>query len=94
MNATFEAVGALRIDDRRFAIYGNILTGELTRGQSVAIPFNGSVSMTLKIDSIEYMDRLQDRTAYVALTFHKLDDETVELLESFNIGGETLDINA
>ena len=88
----FEAIGALKINDRRYAIYGNILTGEISRGQSVAIPLNGSVSVTLDIDSVEYMDRIHEKTSYVAITFLKLDNETVDLLEALDIGNEILNI--
>jgi len=92
MDSTFESVGTVKIDDRRFAIYGNIISGEISGGQSVAIPLNASASITLEIDSVEFLDRIRDKTSYIALTFHKLDTETVELLESLNISNETLKI--
>ena len=93
MGATFESIGTLRIDHRRYAIFGNILAGELASGQTVAIPLNESTSLTLKTDSVEFVDWIADKTSYVALTFHKLDSETVDLLESLSIGNETLAIS-
>ena len=92
MDSTFESVGTVKIDDRRFAIYGNILSGEVSGGQSVTIPLNASTSITLEIDSIEFLDQIRDNTSYVALAFHKLDADTVELLEQLNICNEALEI--
>ena len=92
MNATFEAIDTLIIEGRGFVIYGNILAGEIQSGQTVAIRFNSSISMTLEIDSIEYIDIGRDKKSYVALSFAKLDDETIDLLKSLKIGNETLEI--
>ena len=93
MAATFESIGSLRIDDSRFAIYGNILSGKLSSGQTVVIPLNGSKSITLRIDSIEFLDRIRENISYVALTFHKLDGETVDLLKSHNLANAMLEIS-
>ena len=92
MSAVFEAVGTLKIDDRRFAIFGDILNGNVLRGQTVEIPLNKSVSITLDIDSVEFLDLVPEKQSYVALTFRKLDEATIELLESLDIRNEPLEI--
>ena len=85
MESQFQAAGTIKIDDRRFTIFGQILIGEISPKQYARIPLGDDSEISLQIDYVEFMDRIRERISHVSLVFNKLDDTLVEMIESANI---------
>ena len=94
METKFLAVGSIKIDERRYAIYGRILTGEIGTGLYAKIPLGSESELTLQIDSVEYMDRIREKVSYEAIVFNKLDPTLIEMIETADIANKTLEISA
>ncbi len=94
--ARFHVKGTFQLDGDgpRAVIYGDVVEGTIREGMSVQIPFNGSLSMAARIEAIEFLDNVSERISHVGLVLdvEELAQEEVELIQSLNIGGETLEI--
>ena len=96
MNAKFKAKGTtiLHKGEIRAVIYGDIIEGEVQKGMHVQIPFNDSVFMGSEIESVEYMDKSENKDSYIALVIKPEEnpDEEAEFIQGLNIGDEILEI--
>lgn len=90
MESKFQAAGTIKIDDRRFTIFGQILTGEIRAKQYARIPLGDDSEISLQIDSVEFMDQIRLKISHIGLVFNKLEDTLVEMIESANIQNKTI----
>ena len=90
MESQFQAAGTIKIDDRRFTIFGKILAGEIAAKQYARIPLGDDSEITLQIDSVEFLDQNCEKISHIGLVFNKLDETLVEMIESVNIQNKTI----
>ena len=90
MESQFQAAGTIKIDDRRFTIYGRILNGEIVAQQYAKIPLGDDSEISLQIDSVEFMDRIREKISLIALVFNQLDSSIIEMIESAGLQNKTV----
>ena len=87
----FEVIDSFAIKRRNeFYLIGQLKEGKVQEQWFVNIPFNKSLSMTVRITTIEEVDT-QNSGKYKLLIFSG-EDEIIDLLLGLNIGNESLDI--
>lgn len=87
----FEVIDSFAIKRRNeFYLIGQLKEGKVQEQWFVNIPFNKSLSMTVRITTIEEVDT-QNSGKYKLLIFSE-EDEIIDLLLGLNIGNESLDI--
>lgn len=96
MNTTrqgqFEVIDSFAIRRRNeFYLIGQLKEGTVQEKWFVNVPFNKSLSMTVRIDAIEDVEISSEGNKYKLLIVSG-DDETIDLLLGLNIGSEYLDI--
>jgi len=96
MNAKLHAKGTTIIckREKRLAIYGEIIEGNVKKGMHVLIPINSGLLIKIEIESVEYLDKIKDGKSYIALVLKPEEnvEEEIELIQDLNIGDEVLEI--
>ncbi len=90
--AKFRVTSAFEIEGTKpiFVLAGANLLGEIRQGMHVHIPFDSGITMTARIDTIEFARRTVGGED-ICLCF-KLDPEMLEIWRGLNLQDETLDI--
>jgi hypothetical protein len=87
----FFAVGSFLLRSRNlFVIVGDVVEGEVRAGMELALPLNGTLSVTGKISSIEYVDVSHQGRSYIGLALACDDPDELGFWSAMNISGETL----
>lgn len=76
-----------------FVLAGTVVEGTIRPGMVVCIPFNASLTMTARIDCIEFARRsggLED----TCLCIRCDDPDELAVWRGLNLGGETLEVNS
>lgn len=88
----FEAIDSFAIRRRNeFYLIGQLREGTVQEKWFVNVPFNKSLSMTVRITAIEDVEISSDENIYKLLIVSG-DNETIDLLLGLKIGSEYLDI--
>jgi len=98
MNVKLHAKGTAIIckREKRLVIYGDIVEGTVKKGMYVLIPINPSFSLSIEIESVEYMDNIKEKESYIALVLKPEEnvEEEIDLIQCLDIGDEVLEIGA
>ena len=88
----FEVIDSFAIRNRnQFYLIGKIIEGEIEENWFVNIPFNSSLSMSVRINSIEVVEMASEKEPHTLLIVD-CDDEVIDLLMSLNVGLEYLHV--
>lgn len=88
----FEVLDSFAIKRRNeFYLIGKLIEGVVQEEWFINVPFNSSLSLTVRISTIEEVELSSEQNKYKLLIV-KGDDETLDLLLSLKIGSELLDI--
>ncbi|MFY7732260.1 MAG: hypothetical protein ACOVSR_02170 [Bacteroidia bacterium] len=88
----FEVIDSFAIKRRNeFYLIGQLKEGTVQEKWFINVPFNNSLSMTVRITAIEDVEISSEDTKYKLLIVSG-DTETIDLLLGLNIGSEFLDI--
>ena len=88
----FEVIDSFAIKRRNeFYLIGQLKEGAVEQNWFINIPFNSSLSMTVRITSIEDVEISSDQAKYKLLILNG-DNEMLDFLLAFKIGSEFLDI--
>jgi tmRNA-binding protein len=88
----FEVIDSFAIKKRNeFYLIGNLKEGIVQENWFVNVPFNNSISLTLRISKIEEVEISSDDNKYKLLIVSG-DEETIDMLLALKIGSEYLDI--
>lgn len=88
----FEVIDSFAIKRRNeFYLIGQLKEGTVQEKWFVNVPFNKSLSMTVRISTIEDVEISSENNKYKLLIISG-DTETIDLLLGLNIGSEFLDI--
>ncbi len=95
MSARFLAVGSFLLRARNlFVIVGDVVEGEVREGMRLALPLNGSVSVTGVVSSVEFVDILHEKRSYVGLAIAYEDSQELGFWQAMAISGETLSLES
>lgn len=89
----FDVVGTSKLGDSRFVIFGRIVEGGVSTGDSVTISLNRLAGPTLNIDQVKLMDLNSKHVTCDSVAFRDVEPESMELLESLEISGKLIDIS-
>lgn len=88
----FEVIDSFAIRRRNeFYLIGQLKEGTVQEKWFVNVPFNKSLSMTVRITTIEDIEIVSEENKYKLLIVSG-DNETIDLLLGLKIGSEFLDI--
>lgn len=88
----FEVIDSFAIKRRNeFYLIGQLKEGTVQKKWFINVPFNKSLSMTVRITAIEDVEISSENNKYKLLIVSG-DNETIDLLLGLNIGSEFLDI--
>ena len=88
----FEVIESFAIKTRNeFYLIGEIKQGIAKENWFLNVPFNNSLSMSVRISAVEEIVRSNEHKAYKLLIVSG-DEETIDLLLGLKIGNEYLDI--
>ena len=88
----FEVIDSFAIKRRNeFYLIGQLKEGTVQEKWFINVPFNKSLSMTVRITAIEDVEISSENNKYKLLIVSG-DTETIDLLLGLNIGSEFLDI--
>lgn len=88
----FEVIDCFAIKRRNeFYLIGQLKEGTVQEKWFINVPFNKSLSMTVRITAIEDVEISSERNKYKLLIISG-DSETIDLLLGLKIGSEFLDI--
>ncbi|WP_345210375.1 hypothetical protein [Mucilaginibacter gynuensis] len=92
IKGVFSVIDSFAIKSRNeFYLIGELTEGEIESTWFVNIPLNKSLSITVRIKSIEDVDFTQEKGRYKLIIVDS-DSESTELLLGLNIGNETVNI--
>ncbi len=88
----FQVIDSFAIRRRKeFYLIGQLIEGTIQKNWFINVPFNSSLSLTVKISAIEDIEISSDQNKY-KLIIVTGDNETLDLLLGLKIGSEYLDI--
>lgn len=88
----FEVIDSFAIRRKNeFYLIGQLKEGEVQENWFINVPFNKSLSMTVRITAIEDVEISSEKNIYKLLIVSG-DNETIDLLLGLKIGSEYLDI--
>ncbi len=88
----FEVIDSFAIRRKNeFYLIGQLKDGEVQENWFINVPFNKSLSMTVRITAIEDVEISSEKNIYKLLIVSG-DNETIDLLLGLKIGSEYLDI--
>jgi hypothetical protein len=73
-----------------FVISGDIVSGVVKRGMTMIVRFNSGLALSLPIESVEFVDKL-DRSE-VGLTTICRDADELKFLQGLTVGDEDIEI--
>ena len=89
----FEVIDSFAIRRRKeFYLIGQLKDGTVQEKWFINVPFNKSLSMTVRITAIEDVEISSEKNTYKLLIVSG-DNETIDLLLGLKIGSEYLDIS-
>ncbi len=92
IEGVFAVIESFSIKSRNeFYLIGELTEGKIASTWFVNIPLNKSLSVTVRIKSIEDVDFTQEKGRYKLIIVDS-DSESTELLLGLNIGSETVNI--
>jgi hypothetical protein len=93
MAARFRVVDTFNLQSRRyFVIYGDILEGVVRAGMDVVLPCESLGGVRRPITSVEFVDNIGDRKAWLGLVVEYASDEDLASLRVVKLKGCELDI--
>ena len=88
----FEVIDSFAIRNReQFYLIGKVIKGKIQENWFVNVPFNESLSMTVRINEIEEIEMSSENEKYTLLIVD-CDDESIDLFLALKIGLEYLPI--
>lgn len=88
----FEVIDSFAIRNRnQFYLIGKLKEGEIEENWFVNIPFNSSLSISARINSIEEVEMASEKESHTLLIVD-CDDEAINLYLALNVGLEYLPI--
>jgi len=88
----FEVIDSFAIRKReQFYLIGKVIKGKIQENWFVNVPFNESLSMTVRINQIEEIEMSSENEKYTLLIVD-CDDEAIDLFLALKIGLEYLPI--
>lgn len=88
----FEVIDSFAIRNRKqFYLIGKIKEGQIEENWFVNIPFNSSLSMSVRINSIEKVEMASEKEPHTLLIVD-CDDEAIDLYMGLNVGLEYLPV--
>ena len=88
----FEVIDSFAIRKRKqFYLIGKVIKGKIQENWFVNVPFNESLSMTVRINQIEEIEMSSENEKYTLLIVD-CDDEAIDLFLALKIGLEYLPI--
>ncbi|UTW67964.1 hypothetical protein KFE94_07565 [bacterium SCSIO 12643] len=88
----FEVIDSFAIRDRnQFYLIGNIKEGEIQENWFVNIPLNSSLSISVRINSIEKVEMSSEKESHMLLIVD-CDTEDIDIFLALNVGLEYLPI--
>src|SRR5688572_2042647 len=88
----FEVIESFAIRRKNeFYLIGQLIEGTVQENWFINVPFNNSLSMTIRISAIEDVEISSEKRKYKLLVVLG-DKETIDLLLGLKIGSEHLDI--
>ena len=92
--AQFRISESFALESRNlFVLAGDVIAGRIVAGMQVAIPFNGTIALTVPIHAVGYIRRSSSREE-VGLCIKYQDSEELEVWRGLNIGSEVVDVSA
>jgi hypothetical protein len=93
MAARFRVADTFNLQNRRyFVIYGDILEGVVRAGMDVVLPLETLRGIRRQIASVEFVDNIGKRKAWLGLVVEYTSDEDLESLHAIKLKGRELDI--
>jgi len=90
--AKFRVKDTFTIEGRPlFVLIGSVVEGEIRAGMSVSLPLNSGLTLTGRIDSIEFA-RTSDGRDNTCLCIHFTDPAELEIWRQLEIRDETVDV--
>ena len=88
----FEVIDSFAIRNRKqFYLIGKVIKGKIQENWFVNVPFNESLSMTVRINQIEEIEMSSENEKYTLLIVD-CDNEAIDLFLALKIGLEYLPI--
>lgn len=88
----FEVIDSFAIRRKNeFYLIGELIEGKVQENWFINVPFNKSLSMTVRISAIEDVEISSEENKYKLLLV-SCDNETIDFLLGLKIGSEYLDI--
>lgn len=81
---TFEIEGSFKVADRGLVIYGDIISGTVSK-ENFFIFNNGQQDVKLKIKGVDILDKIKEKIAKICLTFHYDNDKQMEDLQTIQV---------
>ena len=91
----FLAKGMFRIDRDGpvTVVFGDVVEGVIRKGMAVHIPLDGGLSVAVKIEAIEFVDRIAERISHIGLVIRNQPGMGEGLrLEKLNSGSVVLEV--
>lgn len=85
---TFEIEGSFKLTARGLVIYGDIISGTVSKDNFFAFN-NGQHDMKLKIKGVDFLDKIKEKIAKIGLTFHYDNDKQMEDLQTLQVTKQT-----
>jgi len=83
-NATFDIKGSFKLNERGLVIYGDIVEGTISKKNSMSFK-DGQKTINLKIASVDFLDKIQEKNFKIGLTFYYENDEQKEILQNLQV---------
>ncbi len=87
-NATFDIEGSFKLDERGLVIYGDIIDGTISKQNFISFK-DEQKTINLKIASVDFIDKIQEKIFKIGLTFYYESDEQKEILQNLQVVRQT-----
>ena len=84
LHSTFEIEGSFNLTGRGLVIYGDIIDG-VVKKQTYLVFIHDGQELMLKINDINFLDRISEKVTKVGLTFYYGGDEQKKQLETLQV---------
>jgi translation elongation factor EF-Tu-like GTPase len=87
----FEIEGSFNLSKRGLVVFGEIISGTISKGNFIVLNI-GQEEMNLKINAIDFLDKINEKISKVGLTFQYENDNQLELIQNKKIHKQTATI--
>ena len=84
ISSTFDIEGSFKLDERGLVIYGNIVDGTISKQSFISFK-DGQKTINLKIAGVDFLDKIQEKSFKIGLTFYYESDEQKEILQNLKV---------